>query len=744
MLEFAASYYETHTEIVSGDLPDVAWIYDPDWWNIYTQSTCSYNTDYNSLSSGITLVAHIESMTNTAPDYKIKLYNEILSNNHRLRTFLNHKYSVNPVDPTALEWQSYLILINRKLNGNQSATGSDTLSATDQSKPDHAKPTTQSSTPETMKQLDDKRTNKLIGQLAMYINSTSDTGTKITALNTFLEQNKQLVPYVDQWLNSDKQFHATADHDWKSIHTHLTSTQADHLLGMKGLASPAKKAPQASSSTTPAPPTPTREALAALAKLNEELANYKYPALATPAWMEIYNCDLTEWCLSDAAFAALNLPGMGDIPLQVYGIIPGTNREAIHQALHKVGILCELEDIQMYTMKTNSTPTATLQASITAKHNNALMDQLCFRALLTIDGAECGIRIDQAITRALEFRIYDKNSRDSIGRYAISLAMKLAGWSEVKANKFATRELRTEGLACIGVRWDGFMWEEAEDGGQKRRKAGMQIDYGHPDAGLLGCAPVASARLTTYRIGNENDHFFPSVRNFKQHQLQFTVKIWLSPDTNSGRNSTRTPGKPADPADITLPDDVEPSLAVIISNFPTNAQSSIASRFPSANTTGARQRALLRNYLADEADRLVLDSNPTSGLTNWDGLHYIVAKSTIMAEDIVKRINLRMATKEENLDNHRIDFFHSGNNFSDLHATLYTDIKGPTSFQTVGTARLSFANPNPPKAQAPASTSTIDIQAMMVQMAALQAQITALTAQNPATPPAAASRDPQP
>eukprot|EP00961_Rhodomonas_salina_P081691 1098159-Rhodomonas_salina.1 len=34
VLEFAASYYEAHTEIVSGDLPDVAWIYDPDWWNV--------------------------------------------------------------------------------------------------------------------------------------------------------------------------------------------------------------------------------------------------------------------------------------------------------------------------------------------------------------------------------------------------------------------------------------------------------------------------------------------------------------------------------------------------------------------------------------------------------------------------------------------------------------------------------------------------------------------------------------
>eukprot|EP00961_Rhodomonas_salina_P261262 3530851-Rhodomonas_salina.1 len=45
--------------------------------------------------------------------HQTRILNEILQNNKKLRTWLGHKYKLNPIEQTNKDWESYFILLRR-------------------------------------------------------------------------------------------------------------------------------------------------------------------------------------------------------------------------------------------------------------------------------------------------------------------------------------------------------------------------------------------------------------------------------------------------------------------------------------------------------------------------------------------------------------------------------------------------------------------------------------------------------
>ena len=565
---------------------------------------------------------------------------------------------------------------------------------------------------------EDTRLNKLLGTLASFTSANTNDTDKVTKLNTLINKNPQLKPFVEEWLDDDQHFKYSTD--WTTATTEIKNKQAEHTKKMKeGPTTSAPKIKTEKLQKEAPPATLTNAARIILTDYNKTYYSYKKKMLPNKDWNDVWNIDekeLDEWSLDEELFKPFSLDKQ-DMPYQIFGLPPGTSRTEIVSALGDINLTIEEEDIQIYMIKNKATEYATQTAAVCLPFTKEVSDILTFKKPLLIGDQETGLRLDQQLTKPLEARFYDKDDGASTNRYLSFLAIRKAkNWSEYRATKFTTKELRAEDINVVGVRWDGYTWSTNSSTG--KRQTDTQIDYAHPKAGLFGLFSTTMERKTALITTNSNPHYFPSIINFKNNGIRFHLKLWISPMDQAKKSEN------ADNTDLRIPDGAEPNEVVIVYGAPENARAIFERNHPLASTPGAKQKTILQEYLMDEATKVLLDTNTDTGSINWGGNHIIVAKSPEYAQDIHNRIMIRANTNEKMKEQHRIDFFMNNTMYSNMKSTLYTDLVGGNWEEPKKPKKtFDYSNPNAPK-QTP--TAEPDTQ-VNDQLATLQAQVEELT-----------------
>jgi hypothetical protein len=759
--ELALKHVTTY-ETVHSTAPDTArpLCHDEQFW-LHLRNTLptAFLPRMNMLSSAYALIRYLDTSA-LPPTVKIPLLNRLLLTNQDLRksTFKYH-FEHETVSVGQPGWDTFLLIVNRRL-GN---TG------TNFEKKPHAAPQTTKTSPGTeppsgkpnpaaaAAEKDALLLSKLLKQLAGFASANTPSEIKTTRMNEFISKHPQVVPHLPSLLNDELEFDPSTD--WTQATQTIKDRQAEHELERKGIAPPPK--PQApprtvrfdTSSTTPSS-TESDQSFRRRNEFNKIFKKVKNKEITAEDWRKLEDAilQLDSWSLDNNDFAHLQLDQLPQIPLQVYGIRPGTPREDLLQALSAL----EVEDgeLNIYTMKGNARPSATQTAAITVsdkKHLPLILDFLTFRKSVRCGDQTLGIRLDQPITKPLEARIYDKDDLSSTGRYILTSAVHTITGSEFHTAKFIVHELQVEDLKCIGLRWDGFTWKDTQDSNQ--RKTDEQIGIAEPEAGMLMFCPNTHLRTNNVQRSIASTFFLPAAVNFRGgcFPLSFVVKIWTTNNPESRLNRslpTRSPTSPHNITDISLPDDLDPSLVVILYNLPDNARAITEQNYPTATTISAKERSIRAEHLDDEADALIL-CNRGSGAVFWEGTHYIIAKTPEYAEDIANRINIRRPTSEQETEDHRIDLFRKGNTASDLKAVPYVELrdKGGWTDPKKPTKKFDYSNPNStpgPRNPSPAETEQNEKIANLTAQLLRQAEQIERLLKLTSSPPAAAEGKPAP
>jgi hypothetical protein len=178
-------------------------------------------------------------------------------------------------------------------------------------------------------------------------------------MNSILVKDPTLTVMLVDALNPQLEFDSSSN--WAAITQLVKDKQNLHSSRMKGLAPPLtalSPAPTIKLATHDLPPA-SDDSTRKLKEFNTFLKGFSNKEINISDWSKIYHAattDLQSWSLSPDCFTPLGLHKLRDIPLQIYGIEPGTAKTDILAALSPLKV--EDGDLQVYLMKSNARSSA--------------------------------------------------------------------------------------------------------------------------------------------------------------------------------------------------------------------------------------------------------------------------------------------------------------------------------------------------------------------------------------------------